>query len=134
MPPPSSCECTASYFPAKARRTLGVCGSAHFLHDGFTDATLDSLDKSLSTAFHLTFVFNRWTLGDDVCLALGQVAFFRSFFAIPPILTNAYIAIRSADPETVEAFRRRYENNRPWRRAPLPSGRSCRTCSGPSGM
>ena len=24
--------------PAKARRTLGVCGSAHFLHDGFTDA------------------------------------------------------------------------------------------------
>lgn len=24
--------------PAKARRTLGVCGFAHFLHDGFTDA------------------------------------------------------------------------------------------------
>ncbi len=38
---------------------------------GFTDETLDRLDKSLSTAFHLTFVFNRWTLGDDVCRALG---------------------------------------------------------------
>lgn len=24
--------------PVQARRTLGVCGSAHFLHDGFTDA------------------------------------------------------------------------------------------------
>jgi ribonucleoside-diphosphate reductase alpha chain len=34
---------------------------------GFTPEILDRVDKLLSSAFDLSFVFNRWTLGDDFC-------------------------------------------------------------------
>ena len=34
---------------------------------GFTQPLLDSLDQALSTAFHISFVFNRFQLGDDFC-------------------------------------------------------------------
>ncbi len=39
---------------------------------GFTQPVLDSLDEALSTAFHISFVFNRFQLGDEFCInALG---------------------------------------------------------------
>ncbi|MDA0351940.1 MAG: vitamin B12-dependent ribonucleotide reductase [Chloroflexi bacterium] len=39
---------------------------------GFTRPVLDALDTALSTAFHISFVFNRYQLGDDFCInALG---------------------------------------------------------------
>jgi len=34
---------------------------------GFTQPVLDSLDEALSTSFHISFVFNRYQLGDDFC-------------------------------------------------------------------
>ena len=34
---------------------------------GFTQPALDTLEQALQTAFHISFVFNRWTLGDDFC-------------------------------------------------------------------
>jgi ribonucleoside-diphosphate reductase alpha chain len=34
---------------------------------GFTQPVLDNLDKALSTSFHISFVFNRYQLGDDFC-------------------------------------------------------------------
>jgi len=34
---------------------------------GFTDNELKSIEESLSTAFDISFVFNRWTLGDGFC-------------------------------------------------------------------
>ncbi|HJM75335.1 MAG TPA: vitamin B12-dependent ribonucleotide reductase [Dehalococcoidia bacterium] len=39
---------------------------------GFTRPALDAIDKALSTAFHVSFAFNRYVLGDDFCRdALG---------------------------------------------------------------
>jgi len=39
---------------------------------GFTRPVLDALDTAISTAFHISFVFNRHQLGDDFCMdALG---------------------------------------------------------------
>jgi len=38
---------------------------------GFTDDAFAKIDKQLPGAFDLTFVFNRWTLGDDFCAKLG---------------------------------------------------------------
>ncbi|MCI0685167.1 MAG: vitamin B12-dependent ribonucleotide reductase [Gemmataceae bacterium] len=38
---------------------------------GFTDDVLHKIDKQLSSAFDLGFVFNRWTVGDDFLKALG---------------------------------------------------------------
>src|SRR5262249_2495268 len=34
---------------------------------GFTDDILQRLESQLPTAFELSFVFNRWTVGDDFC-------------------------------------------------------------------
>ncbi len=34
---------------------------------GFTQPVLDTLEEALKTAFHISFVFNRWTLGDEFC-------------------------------------------------------------------
>ena len=34
---------------------------------GFTQPALDLLEQALRTAFHISFVFNRFTLGDDFC-------------------------------------------------------------------
>ncbi len=34
---------------------------------GFTQPALDRLDDALRTAFHIRFVFNRYTLGDEIC-------------------------------------------------------------------
>ncbi|MCK9486854.1 MAG: vitamin B12-dependent ribonucleotide reductase [Dehalococcoidia bacterium] len=34
---------------------------------GFTQPVLDTLEEALQTAFHISFVFNRWTLGDEFC-------------------------------------------------------------------
>ncbi len=34
---------------------------------GFTRAALDSVEEGLKSAFHISFVFNRFTLGDDFC-------------------------------------------------------------------
>jgi ribonucleoside-diphosphate reductase alpha chain len=46
---------------------------------GFTDEVLRRVEAQLSAAFELSFAFNRWTLGDDVCrnqfgLSLEQLA------------------------------------------------------------
>jgi ribonucleoside-diphosphate reductase alpha chain len=38
---------------------------------GFTDEVLDRIDKQLGGAFELSFVFNRWTVGDDFLNKLG---------------------------------------------------------------
>jgi ribonucleoside-diphosphate reductase alpha chain len=38
---------------------------------GFTDETLARLEAQLPSTFELSFVCNRWTLGDDVCRKLG---------------------------------------------------------------
>ena len=34
---------------------------------GFTQPALDTVEAALKTAFHISFVFNRWTLGDEFC-------------------------------------------------------------------
>ncbi|MCA9848273.1 MAG: vitamin B12-dependent ribonucleotide reductase, partial [Dehalococcoidia bacterium] len=34
---------------------------------GFTQPALDMVENALKTAFHISFVFNRWTLGDEFC-------------------------------------------------------------------
>ena len=34
---------------------------------GFTQPALDRIDEALRTAFHIRFVFNRYTLGDELC-------------------------------------------------------------------
>jgi len=34
---------------------------------GFTQPALDTLEAAMKTAFHISFVFNRWTLGDEFC-------------------------------------------------------------------
>ena len=41
---------------------------------GFTQPLLDSLDQALSTAFHISFVFNRYQLGDDFCRETLQIS------------------------------------------------------------
>ena len=38
---------------------------------GFDDATIASIEAKLPTAFDIKFVFNRWTLGDDVLKKIG---------------------------------------------------------------
>lgn len=38
---------------------------------GFTDEAIDKIEGGLESAFDIKFAFNRWTLGDDVCKALG---------------------------------------------------------------
>jgi ribonucleoside-diphosphate reductase alpha chain len=38
---------------------------------GFTDELLDRIEKQLGGAFDLSFVFNRWTVGDEFLRALG---------------------------------------------------------------
>jgi ribonucleoside-diphosphate reductase alpha chain len=45
---------------------------------GFTDEVLNRIEAQLSSAFELSFVFNRWTVGDDFCrnvlhFAQGQI-------------------------------------------------------------
>lgn len=34
---------------------------------GFSDEVLDRIEQQMSAAFDLSFVFNRWTVGDDFC-------------------------------------------------------------------
>jgi len=38
---------------------------------GFDDETIASIEKKLPTAFDIKFVFNRWTLGDDLLKKIG---------------------------------------------------------------
>jgi ribonucleoside-diphosphate reductase alpha chain len=38
---------------------------------GLDDATIEKLEKALPTAFDIKFVFNRWTLGDELMKKLG---------------------------------------------------------------
>jgi ribonucleoside-diphosphate reductase alpha chain len=38
---------------------------------GFTDEALARIEKQLPAAFDLSFVFNRWTIGDDALKAIG---------------------------------------------------------------
>ncbi len=38
---------------------------------GFDDATIASIEKKLPAAFDIKFVFNRWTLGDDMLKKIG---------------------------------------------------------------
>ncbi|MBC8044082.1 MAG: vitamin B12-dependent ribonucleotide reductase, partial [Rhizobacter sp.] len=38
---------------------------------GFTDEVLAKVEKSLGSAFELSFVFNKWTLGEDFLKSLG---------------------------------------------------------------
>jgi ribonucleoside-diphosphate reductase alpha chain len=35
---------------------------------GFSDATIATVEKALPTAFDIKFAFNKWTLGEDVCV------------------------------------------------------------------
>ncbi|MCC6236009.1 MAG: vitamin B12-dependent ribonucleotide reductase [Dehalococcoidia bacterium] len=47
---------------------------------GFTQPVLDRIEHSLRTAFHIGFVFNRWTLGDEF---LGSIGFTSEQLASP---------------------------------------------------
>jgi ribonucleoside-diphosphate reductase alpha chain len=38
---------------------------------GFTAEAIDKIEKALPTAFDIKFVFNKWTLGEDLCHELG---------------------------------------------------------------
>ena len=38
---------------------------------GFDDATIATIEKKLPTAFDIKFVFNRWTLGDEMLKKIG---------------------------------------------------------------
>jgi ribonucleoside-diphosphate reductase alpha chain len=54
--------------------TLGGCSAispAALKAKGFTDEALECVEKQLPGAFDLSFVFNRWTLGDDFLKKLG---------------------------------------------------------------
>ena len=54
---------TLSNAPAINHASLGA--------KGFSADTIKMLESKLATAFDIKFVFNRWTLGDDVMRALG---------------------------------------------------------------
>jgi ribonucleoside-diphosphate reductase alpha chain len=41
---------------------------------GFTDKELEAVEASLATAFDISFVFNRWTLGDEFCTKTLSIA------------------------------------------------------------
>ena len=64
---------------------------------GFPQAALDTLENALKTAFHIQFVFNRWTLGDDVCRAIG--------FTDAQLNTSGFniLAARGYSKEEIEA-------------------------------
>lgn len=38
---------------------------------GFTQGVLDQIEESLANAFELGFVFNKWSVGEDLCTKLG---------------------------------------------------------------
>jgi ribonucleoside-diphosphate reductase alpha chain len=38
---------------------------------GFTDEKIDAVNSQLDNVFDIKFAFNKWTLGEDFCLALG---------------------------------------------------------------
>ncbi|MBI2793905.1 MAG: vitamin B12-dependent ribonucleotide reductase [Ignavibacteria bacterium] len=44
---------------------------ASLRHKGLTDQVIDHINDLLTTAFDMRFVFNRFTLGDDLCHRLG---------------------------------------------------------------
>jgi ribonucleoside-diphosphate reductase alpha chain len=75
------------YTPAQIDDIVRYCRGAGTLHGcphvnpatlkakGFTDELLQRIESQLPAAFELTFVFNRWTLGDDFLiqkLGLGK--------------------------------------------------------------
>src|SRR3546814_330616 len=41
---------------------------------GFTQPALDTIETAMKTAFHISFVFNRWTLGDEFCMEVLGIA------------------------------------------------------------
>jgi ribonucleoside-diphosphate reductase alpha chain len=52
--------------------TKTLLGAPHINRDsltkkGFTEEMLDAVEKQLSAAFEIGFVFNKWTLGEDNC-------------------------------------------------------------------
>jgi len=49
-----------------------LVGAPHINHDtltekGFTDELLERIEKDLAQAFDISFVFNKWTLGEEFC-------------------------------------------------------------------
>ncbi len=38
---------------------------------GFTDEKIEAIEKQLDDVFHISFTFNKWTLGEDFCKVLG---------------------------------------------------------------
>src|SRR3546814_11087384 len=42
--------------------------------NGFTQPALDTIETAMKTAFHISFVFNRWTLGDEFCMEVLGIA------------------------------------------------------------
>lgn len=38
---------------------------------GFTEEAIDNIEKQLDNVFDIKFAFNKWTIGEELCLALG---------------------------------------------------------------
>lgn len=52
-------------------RGCDVINRASLKEKGLTDEAVDAIEKQLDTAFDIRFVFNRYTVGDDLCHRLG---------------------------------------------------------------
>ena len=48
-----------------------LINKARLKDKGLTDEAIDKVEVQLDTAFDITFVFNRYTIGDDLCHKLG---------------------------------------------------------------
>ena len=57
-----------NYVKGHGRLEGSPCINSELLkHKGFTDDVLHRIEEHLSTAFDISFVFNRWILGDEFC-------------------------------------------------------------------
>jgi len=52
-------------------RGCDIINRASLKEKGLTDEAVDAIEKQLDTAFDIRFVFNRYTIGDDLCHRLG---------------------------------------------------------------
>lgn len=58
----------------KGHGTLVACpfiNKSSLKEKGLTDEVIEKIEQQLDTAFDIRFVFNRYTLGDDLCHSLG---------------------------------------------------------------
>lgn len=66
----NAAECDDIYFYAVGHGTL--LDAPHINHQslrakGFHQAALDAVEAALTSALHIRYVFNKWTLGEDFC-------------------------------------------------------------------